>query len=199
MLAWAQITDEYDWNLTKAPVKSCLYNKNVWTEIVPLNMPTKRVEQLLPNLVNMLLSSYGRVASIFHSLRILGNFWLPEVTRSIVPSVKVPWVLLTFLGHWEYLWLAKIMDPEIGASTWALGSHKWNIYIGNFTKKPLLSPKVPWGCLTPLGYRDYFLSSQGTESIFPHNGYLLLDKGARSIFNSFNISRVPLPLLSRWT
>ena len=29
---------------------------------------------------------------------------------------------------------ARIIDPIIGVSTWALGSHKWVIKIGNFTK-----------------------------------------------------------------
>ena len=29
---------------------------------------------------------------------------------------------------------AKIIDPATGASTWALGNHKWEIYIGIFTK-----------------------------------------------------------------
>ena len=29
---------------------------------------------------------------------------------------------------------AKIMDPETGASTWALGSHMWTPNTGNFTK-----------------------------------------------------------------
>ena len=28
---------------------------------------------------------------------------------------------------------AKIMEPETGASTWALGSHKCTLYIGNLT------------------------------------------------------------------
>lgn len=30
---------------------------------------------------------------------------------------------------------AKIIDPIIGASTWAFGSHKWNRNIGNLIKK----------------------------------------------------------------
>ena len=30
---------------------------------------------------------------------------------------------------------ARIIDPATGASTWAFGSHKWNPYIGIFTKK----------------------------------------------------------------
>jgi hypothetical protein len=30
---------------------------------------------------------------------------------------------------------AKIIEPLTGASTWALGSHKWTMYIGIFTKK----------------------------------------------------------------
>jgi hypothetical protein len=34
---------------------------------------------------------------------------------------------------------AKTIDPAIGASTWALGSHKWNTYIGNFTKNPKIA------------------------------------------------------------
>jgi len=31
---------------------------------------------------------------------------------------------------------ARTIDPAIGASTWAFGSHKWTENIGNFTKKP---------------------------------------------------------------
>jgi hypothetical protein len=31
---------------------------------------------------------------------------------------------------------AKIIDPAIGASTWALGSHKCKENIGSFTKNP---------------------------------------------------------------
>ena len=30
---------------------------------------------------------------------------------------------------------AKIIEPNTGASTWALGSHKWTPYIGNLTTK----------------------------------------------------------------
>lgn len=30
---------------------------------------------------------------------------------------------------------AKIIDPATGASTWAFGSHRWDINIGIFTKK----------------------------------------------------------------
>ena len=30
---------------------------------------------------------------------------------------------------------AKTIEPSIGASTWALGSHRWNINIGSFTRK----------------------------------------------------------------
>jgi hypothetical protein len=33
---------------------------------------------------------------------------------------------------------AKIMLPATGASTWALGSHRWQINIGSFTKNPLI-------------------------------------------------------------
>jgi hypothetical protein len=29
---------------------------------------------------------------------------------------------------------ARIMDPATGASTWALGNHKWVVYRGIFTK-----------------------------------------------------------------
>lgn len=29
---------------------------------------------------------------------------------------------------------ARIIDPATGASTWALGSHRWTVNIGNFTK-----------------------------------------------------------------
>ena len=45
---------------------------------------------------------------------------------------------------------ARIIDPIIGVSTWASGSHKWVIKIGNFTKnansycqsrKPIKSPE----------------------------------------------------------
>lgn len=32
---------------------------------------------------------------------------------------------------------AKIIDPAIGASTWALGSHKCTINIGSFTRNPM--------------------------------------------------------------
>jgi len=37
---------------------------------------------------------------------------------------------------------AKIMDPIIGASTWALGSHKCPIKIGSFTKKANIILKI---------------------------------------------------------
>jgi len=33
---------------------------------------------------------------------------------------------------------AKIIDPATGASTWALGNHRWVINIGNLTKNPLI-------------------------------------------------------------
>lgn len=31
---------------------------------------------------------------------------------------------------------AKTIDPAIGASTWALGNHRWTENIGSFTRKP---------------------------------------------------------------
>jgi len=34
---------------------------------------------------------------------------------------------------------AKIIEPAIGASTWALGSHKWVENIGSFTINPVTS------------------------------------------------------------
>ena len=33
---------------------------------------------------------------------------------------------------------ARIIDPAIGASTWALGSHRWIPYIGIFTRKAIM-------------------------------------------------------------
>lgn len=32
---------------------------------------------------------------------------------------------------------ARTIDPAIGASTWALGSHRWVENIGSFTKNPI--------------------------------------------------------------
>lgn len=37
---------------------------------------------------------------------------------------------------------AKIMEPSRGASTWALGNHKWKINMGIFTKKAMMYIKV---------------------------------------------------------
>ena len=47
---------------------------------------------------------------------------------------------------------AKIIDPTTGASTWALGNHKWKAKIGNFTKKPANKKNVSQepACLGPL-------------------------------------------------
>jgi len=36
---------------------------------------------------------------------------------------------------------AKIIDPSKGASTWALGSHKWKKNIGNFAKNASINNK----------------------------------------------------------
>jgi len=33
---------------------------------------------------------------------------------------------------------ARTIDPAIGASTWALGSHRWVENIGNFTRNPII-------------------------------------------------------------
>lgn len=30
---------------------------------------------------------------------------------------------------------ARIIEPSTGASTWALGNHRWKINMGNFTRK----------------------------------------------------------------
>lgn len=35
---------------------------------------------------------------------------------------------------------ARIIDPAMGASTWALGSHKWTPYRGIFTRKAIRQP-----------------------------------------------------------
>lgn len=32
---------------------------------------------------------------------------------------------------------ARIMDPATGASTWALGSQRWRVNMGTFTKKAI--------------------------------------------------------------
>jgi len=37
---------------------------------------------------------------------------------------------------------AKIIDPSNGASTWALGSHKWVKNIGIFTKNAVINKKI---------------------------------------------------------
>lgn len=37
---------------------------------------------------------------------------------------------------------ASTMDPAIGASTCALGSHRWVENIGNFTRNPMISINV---------------------------------------------------------
>lgn len=36
---------------------------------------------------------------------------------------------------------AKIIDPSSGASTWALGSHRWTKNIGIFTKNAIINSK----------------------------------------------------------
>lgn len=42
---------------------------------------------------------------------------------------------------------AKTMEPITGASTWALGSHKWTKNIGNLTKNPIiLKNMIIWVC-----------------------------------------------------
>jgi len=33
---------------------------------------------------------------------------------------------------------ARIIDPKTGASTWALGSHRWTLYMGSLTKKAVM-------------------------------------------------------------
>ena len=42
---------------------------------------------------------------------------------------------------------AKIIDPLVGASTWASGNHKWNGIIGIFTEKPKKSKNQIINCL----------------------------------------------------
>lgn len=37
---------------------------------------------------------------------------------------------------------AKIIDPSRGASTWALGNHRWTIYIGIFTKNAIITNMI---------------------------------------------------------
>ena len=37
---------------------------------------------------------------------------------------------------------ARSIDPKTGASTWALGNHKWTPYIGSFTKKAANRQKI---------------------------------------------------------
>lgn len=37
---------------------------------------------------------------------------------------------------------ARSMDPKTGASTWALGSHRCIVYIGNFTKNTSIVLKI---------------------------------------------------------
>lgn len=34
------------------------------------------------------------------------------------------------------------MDPSSGASTWALGNHKWTIYIGILAKNAIIKNKI---------------------------------------------------------
>lgn len=42
---------------------------------------------------------------------------------------------------------ARIIDPPTGASTWALGSHWWTKYIGNFTRKAITEKILKSGIL----------------------------------------------------
>jgi hypothetical protein len=70
---------------------------------------------------------------------------------------KAPPKILAKLINLEILWLyqfqdttikpyppifnntaARIIEPPTGASTWALGSHRWAKYTGNFTKKAVV-------------------------------------------------------------
>lgn len=41
---------------------------------------------------------------------------------------------------------ANTMEPAIGASTWALGNHKWTVNIGSFTRNPAIAKvqKTEW-------------------------------------------------------
>jgi hypothetical protein len=37
---------------------------------------------------------------------------------------------------------ASTIEPATGASTWALGSHKWTPYMGYFTKNPAINNSI---------------------------------------------------------
>jgi len=58
---------------------------------------------------------------------------------------------------------ANTIEPTTGASTWALGSHKWNGNIGNFTRKPIIRARekifelVAESALRLLAVKDEFI------------------------------------------
>ena len=53
------------------------------------------------------------------------------------PPVKKKWIrIIPYPPNFKRI-PAKIIDPETGASTWALGSHKWTRNIGNFTRNAI--------------------------------------------------------------
>ena len=73
--------------------------------------------------------------------------------------------------------LAKIMDPAAGASTWALGSHRWVRYIGILIKSAIVKAILIYteGCIKLNGiknivvlsfwWRNMILAKRGREAV----------------------------------
>jgi len=51
---------------------------------------------------------------------------------------------------------ASTIDPAIGASTWAFGSHKWVENIGNFTINPVINNNQNIFMFIEYGYDKVF-------------------------------------------
>lgn len=67
--------------------------------------------------------------------------------------IRIDWIFSRFDGRFVMIRImpyppsfskmaAKIIDPAIGASTWALGSHRWVENIGNFTRNPIINRRL---------------------------------------------------------
>lgn len=67
-----------------------------------------------------------------HSLKKIIKFWAGENIKKTEAKRIIP-----YPPSFSKI-AAKIIEPITGASTWALGSHKWIKYIGYFTKNPVI-------------------------------------------------------------
>lgn len=160
MISKNQIKDKYGENLKLPPLKKYLREcersyiifapKNIpeeqtpWATIIimPPSTPHALIE-ISPTIIKAICTTEEYAINTFMSLFIIHRtpkMALPTNERDtiilsiLLGTIKKDTRIIPYPPSFNKI-PARTMDPETGASTWALGNHRWNKKIGNLIKK----------------------------------------------------------------